>query len=325
MKVSVIVVTRNHSSYLAGALQALSLQNYSDFEIIVVDSSNGVEQSKSADLAARHGAKYVFEQRRGVAIARNAGLPFCTGDIIAYTDDDCLPKENWLSRIVSNYADLEVWACSGRVIPYRREDAADLFEEVAGQDLGEVRRIFTPQDVTFSFRKLVANAGKVFAKHLKSKGFAPWCVGHGSSMSFRKAALEQLGGFDNRLGGGAVLHAGEDIDIHYRILKSGHSITYDPTAVVRHNHHRTNMEDVYYTRYFYTFAGTAIMAQYWKDPLMFFSLCGRFIQLLIKFTQYNLTGRKELARVFKEDLRGMRDGIAAQKKNPRDPKLKPAL
>jgi hypothetical protein len=65
------------------------------------------------------------------------------------------------------------------------------------------------------------------------------------------------------------------------------------------------------------------MHEYRRDPLMFCMLCGRFIQLLIKIAQYKLTGKKELARTFSEDLRGFRDGVAAQKKNPRDPNLKP--
>ena len=46
---------------------------------------------------------------------------------------------------------------------------------------------------------------------------------------------------------------------------------------------------------------------------------------LYKIAQYKLTGKKELGRVFSQDLRGVRDGITAQKKNPRDPKLKPEL
>lgn len=323
MRVSVIVITRNHSSYLAEVLSALSRQDHPDFEVVVVDSSTGGEIEKSAKLAEQFHAKYVFEPRLGQSLARNSGLPVCTGEIVAFTDDDCLPEKDWLSRIAANYSDPNVWGCSGRVIPHRSEDAADLFEEVAGQDLGDTRRVFDGRDVHFGLGLLLANAGKVFAKHMKGKGLAPWNVGHGSSMSFRKSALDQLGGFDNRLGRGAPLQSGEDIDINYRVLKSGHAIVYEPAAVVRHNHHRMSVEDVYRTRYFYSFGGAALMYEYRRDPLMFCMLCGRFIQLVIKIAQYKLTGQKELAKVFQQDWRGFWDGIAAQKKNPRDPKLKP--
>jgi len=323
MRVSIIVITRNHSGYLAVALECLAQLDHPDFEIVVVDSSAGEEKEKSEKLCQRPRVKYVYEPRLGQSLARNTGRAAASGEILAFTDDDCLPNKDWLSRLVQNYSNPMVWGCSGRVIPHRNETAADLFEEVAGQDLGEVRREFAPDDVRFSAGLILRNVMKVFAKHMKGKGLAPWNVGHGSSMSFRKSVLDELGGFDDRLGAGAPLKSGEDIDINYRILKSGHCLIYEPLAVVRHNHHRMTAEDVFRTRYLYSFGGAALMYEYRKDPLMYCMLMGRRLQLLIKIVQYKLTGKKDLARIFQEDLRGVRDGIAAQKKNPRDPKLKP--
>jgi hypothetical protein len=86
-----------------------------------------------------------------------------------------------------------------------------------------------------------------------------------------------------------------------------------------------SIEDVFKTRYSYSFGGAALMHENSGNLLMFCMKMGRFTQLYIKIVQYKLTGKKELLRVFKEDLRGVRDGIAAQKKNPRDPKIKPDL
>src|ERR1700722_710516 len=137
MRPPVIVITRNHSSYLVEALTALSKQDHPDFEVVVVDSSEGGEREESAKLAAQFNAKYVLEPRRGQSLARNSGLPSCTGEVVAFTDDDCLPEKDWLSRLVQNYSTPEIWGCTGRIIPHRRETAADLFEDVAGQDMGE--------------------------------------------------------------------------------------------------------------------------------------------------------------------------------------------
>lgn len=114
MRASVIVITRNHSGYLAEVLAALSKQDYPDFEVVIVDSSNGEEKEKSAKIAEQFRAKYIVEPRLGQSLARNSGLPHCTGEIIAFTDDDCLPATNWLSLLVENYSRPEVWGCSGR-------------------------------------------------------------------------------------------------------------------------------------------------------------------------------------------------------------------
>src|ERR1035441_6241258 len=81
------------------------------------------------------------------------------------SSDLCLPEKNWLSLLVENYSSPEIWGCSGRVVPHRSESAADLFEEVAGQDLGENRRVFKPAEVRFSLGLILQNIGKVFAKH----------------------------------------------------------------------------------------------------------------------------------------------------------------
>ena len=75
MRVSIIVITRNHSGYLADALAALSKQDYPDFEVVVVDSSNGEEKEKSEKIVAQFRAKYVPEPRLGQSLARNSGLP----------------------------------------------------------------------------------------------------------------------------------------------------------------------------------------------------------------------------------------------------------
>lgn len=202
MRVSIIVITRNHSDYLAAALKCLSGLDFPNFEVVVVDSSQGEEKEKSANISGQFQAKYIYEPRLGQSLARNTGRAVAAGDILAFTDDDCLPNKDWLSHLVQSYSNPDVWGCSGRVIPHRTEAAADLFEEVAGQDLGEIRRMFTPKEVNFSAGLIFRNMLKVFAKHMKGKGLAPWNVGHGSSMSFRKSALDELGGFDNRLGAG---------------------------------------------------------------------------------------------------------------------------
>jgi glycosyltransferase involved in cell wall biosynthesis len=329
MRASIIVCTRNRAGSIPETLEALSQQQGADFEILVVDSSGGAEKERTAQLAAQFGAKYVSEPRPGLSLARNTGISAAAGQIIAFTDDDCIPAKDWLAQKIKNYSDPNIWACTGRVIQQNTGGASDLFEEVAGQDLGSERRVFTPDDIRGGVGFILTNIGKVFAKHMKSRAPAPFGIGHGSSLSFRREFFEMTGGCDARFGAGAPFKGCDDLEMLYRVLKSGHSIIYEPSAVVRHKHRltsdaeasssvrnvqETSAEEVYKTRYIYSFAGAAMMREFRKDPPMRFMFYGRLLQLAIKTAQYKLTGETQLAKSFSADLRGFLDGCAAHKK-----------
>jgi GT2 family glycosyltransferase len=99
----------------------------------------------------------------------------------------------------------------------------------------------------------------------------------------------------------------------YRVLKSGHRIIYEPAAVVRHKHGLDN-EDVFKTRYGYSFGGAAFMWEHKRDPLMFVMFWGRLLQLVLKTAQYKLLRKKDLAASFGSDLRGFLEGWALCRK-----------
>lgn len=317
MRVSVIVCTRNRADSIGEALAAITALDYPDFELLVVDSSTGEDARKTAALVAQVGAKLVLEPRSGLSIARNTGLAHASGQLIAFTDDDCVPATDWLIVIARVLANPAVWCCTGRVVQHNREGACDLFEEVAGQDLGRTGRKFTRQDLQFGVGFLLGNLGKLFAKHMKSSAPMPWCIGHGSSTAFRREAFAQLGGFDERFGGGAPLKSCDDTEMFVRILKSGREIVYEPAALVRHKH-GFEQRDVFKTRATYSFGNAAFLREYRRDPLMFFQLYGRLVQLLIKFTQYRLLRNAPLAESFRSDLRGYLDGWAAHRQYSRE-------
>jgi glycosyltransferase involved in cell wall biosynthesis len=309
MRTSVVVCTRNRSASVKETLDALARLDAADYEVLVVDNSTDKEKELTEKFSIAAGAKYIHEPRRGLNVARNTGIANASGDIIAFTDDDCLPEKNWLRQTLANYSDPSVWACTSRIVQHTREGAADLFEAVAGQDLGETKRTFTGEDAHFGIGFLLSNLGKVFARHMKSRAPVPFGIGHGSGMTFRKEVFQKTGCglFDERFGSGAKLGGCDDIEMLYRVLKSGHSVIYEPTAVVRHKH-RFALEDVFKTRYDYSRSGAIFLRQYRRDALMFFMFYGRLAQLAIKTAQYKLTGKKELAQSFSGDLRGFLEG-----------------
>jgi GT2 family glycosyltransferase len=323
MRASVVVITRNRSHSIPETLEALARLESADFEVLIVDSSDGPEQEKTAAAVTAQGArfKYVHEPRRGQALARNVAFPLASGEIIAFTDDDCIPAPDWLERQIQDFSDPSVWACTGRVIQHASTRASDLFEEVAGQDLGGERRVFTREDIRFGLGFFFGNIAKVFAKHMKSRAPVPFGIGHGSSMTFRREAFQKNGGFDERYGWGCPFGSCEDLEILYRTLKSGHAIVYEPAAVVRHKH-RVSADEVFRTRYIYSYGGAAFLRQHWDNPLMFVMFWGRLAQLAIKTAQYKLLRKRDLAKSFGSDLGGFMDGWAAHRKYVRENKLK---
>lgn len=288
-------------------LDATSKLNYPDYEVIVVDNSAGEEKEKTAAISQNFGVKYIYEPRRGLNVARNVGAMLASGDVIAFTDDDCLPQPDWILHTMRNFSDPKVWACTARIVQHSREGAADLFEEVAGQDLGETKRVFTSDDVRFGLGFFLGNLTKVTSKHMKSRAPAPFGIGHGSGMAFRKEVFQSVGLFDERFGSGAKLSGCDDIEMLYLVLKAGHSIVYEPAAVVRHRP-RLNAEDVFHTRFDYSCAGATFMWHYRRDPLMFVMFFGRLTQLVIKTAQYRLLRKRDLARSFSSDLHGFLKG-----------------
>jgi glycosyltransferase involved in cell wall biosynthesis len=337
MRASIILCTRNRSDSIGETLQALSQLEPSGAEILVVDSSEGLEMEKTEGFSRQYGAKYILELRRGLNIARNTGLANASGDIVAYTDDDCLPEKDWLANKLRNFSDPTIWACTGRVVQHSREgsqgrlfhgefstlhqeavqhnseDVSDFFEEVAGQDLGPERRVFSEKDIQFGMGFILSNVFKVFSKHMKSRAPVPYCIGCGASMAFRREIFKEAGNFDERFGSVAPLGACDDIEMLYRVLKFGHRIVYEPSAVIHHKQ-RFAVEEVFSTRYHYSFGNATFMREYRGDALMRVMFYGRLFQLMIKSAQYKLLGKKELAQSFSSDLRGFLDGCAAHKK-----------
>jgi len=120
MFVSVIVPMYNAERYLAGCLDGLVSQDYpsSDYEILLVDN-------QSTDRSVEIGRRYprvtlLSEAAPGAYLARNRGIRAARGEILAFTDPDCVPAASWIREIASAMADPEIDLVCGRRLPARR-------------------------------------------------------------------------------------------------------------------------------------------------------------------------------------------------------------
>ncbi len=145
-RVSVIVPTCGRTESLRRCLDALLHQDFETnaYEILVADDAdsggtrNLVEEFGCRDAHEKHApVRYVpVTGRHGPAAARNAGLRASCAEIIAFTDDDCVPQPGWLRAGVSAFVD-GIAAASGRVIVPVSRNATDYEINVSRLALSE--------------------------------------------------------------------------------------------------------------------------------------------------------------------------------------------
>jgi glycosyltransferase involved in cell wall biosynthesis len=249
MVVSVVIATRNRADRLRQALDSLermSPPNMFSWELIVVDngSTDGTREVVN-DCEARMilPLRYLIELRHGKSAALNAGVRAATGDVVAFTDDDCVMSPEWLTAIAIEFDNNpSVAAIGGRVELY---DAKDQPYTIRTQT---TREAYAPLKMT----ALIV----------------------GCNMAFRREVLSAVGAFDESLGPGSRCRAAEDFDLLYRAHLRGLSIVYVPEVLVYHNHGRRTEADV---RHLYAAYGVSMGAFYGKYLLRGDLTIGRMV------------------------------------------------
>src|SRR3954453_20152777 len=116
-------------------------------------------------------------------------------------------------------------AVTGLVLPYELETAAQLqFEEYGGFGRGFERRVYRVDQ---------AHGERAVAEHGGTGKF-----GTGAKKRVPKSVFEEIGRFDPALDVGTVTNGGGDLDMFFRVLRGGHTLVYEPAALVRHRHRR---------------------------------------------------------------------------------------
>lgn len=207
--ISVIIPVYNDPEGLKLTLEALENQSYprERFEILVVDngSSNDIH-----DICLRYSdVCYHFEGEPGSYRARNVGYRASVGTVLAFTDADCVPHSQWLSRAVRHLTEEpECDAVGGRI-------------EVFAQDRE------TPG--TVEWYEIVA----AFPQH---HFIERWNFSATANLIVRRAVFESVGPFN------PSLKSGGDVDWGQRATHLGHRLRFAPDVVVAHPARRTLRE-----------------------------------------------------------------------------------
>ena len=221
---SVIVCTRDRPDDLAVCLAALFDLEYPEFEIIVVDNAPATDATRRlVEPMADRGVRYIRADLPGLSRARNAGARAATYGHLAFTDDDVLVDRRWLSALGRGFAsDADVGCVTGMVATGQLESRSQHYFDQRVAWGGSVRLTrFRLDDPPTGFPLFPFQFG---------------AYGTGANFAVQRHLLFQLGGFDEALGVGSPTGGGEDIDWFLRVILKGHTLLYEPDAVVWHKH-----------------------------------------------------------------------------------------
>jgi len=223
--VTVAVCTRDRSADLAICLQSLVQLDYPALDVVIVDNASKTDDVELLVSTYRGQLRYVREPRPGLDWARNRAIIEARGEIIAFTDDDVVVDSGWIKALSRIFAENEdVAAVTGLVAPYEIEsEAQELFEIYGGFGRGFERKWYRLDRGIGAGNSMYIGAG-VF--------------GTGANMAFRRCIFNKIGGFDPALDVGTITQGGGDLEMFFRILQEGHTLVYEPSAIVRHRHRR---------------------------------------------------------------------------------------
>jgi glycosyltransferase involved in cell wall biosynthesis len=226
--VTVAICTKDRPDGVERLLRSLSARATASpdgdarLEIVVVDNAPSDERTREL-TERRPEVRYIREPRPGLDFARNRALLEARGELLAFLDDDVIVDRHWATALVEAWADNPDAACfTGQVLPLELETEAQILFEARGG----FRRGFDR-----------VRYGQVLAGNRLYPGRAG-IFGTGANMTFRTHIVRSLGGFDEALDTGAPLPGGGDLDMFYRIIRSGHVLVYEPRFLVFHQHRR---------------------------------------------------------------------------------------
>jgi glycosyltransferase involved in cell wall biosynthesis len=211
--ISLIIATRDRCCQLARCLRSVrSISFERRWELIVVDNGS---MDRTASVirefidSAPFPVRYLFEPKPGLGNAHNAGVAIARGTVLAFTDDDCYPAPDFLSRLWAAFDDPQLGYVVGRIMLH---DPAD--------HPMTVNESMAPR--TFPGRSFLGADASI----------------QGANMAFRREVLCRIGGFDPLFGPGSLVGGAEDWDAAGRASALGWKGEYRPEVVVRHHHGR---------------------------------------------------------------------------------------
>ncbi len=200
--VSVIVPAYNSAKTIENCIEALLLQDYPKelYEVIIVDDGS---TDSTAKKIRNFPIKYIWQENSGPASARNRGAAASKGEIILFTDSDCVPEVNWISEMLKPFKNMDVAAVKGAYLT-RQQSIIARFAQIEFEERFEMLRKAESIDMVDTY-----------------------------SAGFLKNIFSKMAGFDTSF----PAANNEDTELSYRMSNLGFKMVFNPSAIVYHLNH----------------------------------------------------------------------------------------
>jgi glycosyltransferase involved in cell wall biosynthesis len=201
---SVVIPALNSAATISGTLSSIFSNEIrrEKFEVLLVDNGScdaTVEKAKEFPVKICHCS------RKGIGPPRNLGIREAQGDVVIFTDSDCIVKEDWISKIsdfFEGHPDAD--GVGGPVFPYHHSQ--NKIQDLTGKIFVEDQRY------TQSMRRIRfgSMSGLIF----------------GSNSAYKRNVLVKYGGF--------IEPGGSNLELSLRLVANGKSLFFDPNMRVYH-------------------------------------------------------------------------------------------
>lgn len=226
-KVSIIVPNYNGSATLTACIQSLLVLDYpkEKLEIILVDNGS---TDHSVQIIKSYPVKLVLEKDiKGSYAARNMGVTQATGDVLAFTDADCVADKQWLLHAVKHFTLKDVGGVAGKVLGTKPETLVEEF--------------------------IVWSKGFDQARFFNHP-YYPFAIT--ANVIYRKIVFDKIGKFEtNWISGG-------DVDFSWRMQIDGKmKLVYADDCIVYH-YHRASVKGFYLQTQTHAYGACLLNAKY---------------------------------------------------------------
>jgi cellulose synthase/poly-beta-1,6-N-acetylglucosamine synthase-like glycosyltransferase len=213
--ISIVISTFNRGAMLSRCVDSLFNQSYPEnqYEIIVINagSTDNTENIlRESEKKAECGFLWISLKNEPLCYTRNFGIAKSRGDLICFTDDDCIADYDWINNLVNGFVDDTIGGVGGKVVSYKTDTPIQQYSDEVG---------ILAQERFVKLNTLL-----------------------GANIAYRKKVLTDIKGFDD------YLTSCDDMDVSIKTQLLGYKLRYTPEAIVYHDH-RATVEGLYFQQY----------------------------------------------------------------------------